>query len=129
MEDAKKVGKIATCSAWFSEQDLKDAGFKNLLSSPNPAENVRQLVEGEVELSIFTDITIPEIAKQAGYSIDDLEPVFTVSSGDFYIAISKGTPEHVIDEWQQVFNEIYEDGTLENLYEEWLPSSKFPELK
>jgi len=129
MEDAKKVGKIATCSAWFSEQDLKDAGFKNLLSSPNPAENVRQLVEGEVELSIFTDITIPEIAKQAGYSIDDLEPVFTVSSGDFYIAISKGTPEHVIDEWQQAFNEIYEDGTLEKLYEEWLPNSKLPELK
>jgi len=129
MEDAEKVGKIATCSAWFTEQDLENAGFTNLVSSPNPTENVRQLVEGEVDLSIFTDITIPEIAKQAGYSIDDLEPVFTVSSGDFYIAISKGTPEHVIDEWQQVFNEIYEDGTLENLYEEWLPSSKFPELK
>ena len=129
MEDAKKVGKIATCSAWFSEQDLKDAGFKNLVSSPNPTENVRQLVEGEVELSIFTDITIPEIAKQAGYSIDDLEPVYTVSTGDFYIAISLGTPENVIDEWQQVFYEIYDDGTLEKLYQEWLPGSELPKIE
>jgi len=129
MEDAKKVGKIATCSAWFSEQDLKDAGFTNLVSSPNPTENVRQLVEGEVDLSIFTDITIPEIAKQAGYSIDDLEPVYTVSTGDFYIAISKGTPEHIIDEWQQVFHEIYDDGMLEKLYKKWLPGSAMPKMK
>ncbi len=129
MEDAKKVGKIATCSAWFSEQDLKNAGFTNLVSSPDPNENVRQLVEGEVDLSIFTDITIPAIAKQVGYSIDDLEPVYTVSSGDFYIAISKGSQEYVIDEWQQVFLEIYQDGTLEKLYKEWLPGSKLPKLK
>jgi len=129
MEDAKQLGKIATCSAWFSEQDLKDAGFTNLVSSPNPTENVRQLVEGEVDLSIFTDITIPEIAKQAGYSIDDLEPVYTVSTGDFYIAISKGTPEYIVDEWQKVLYEIYDDGTLEKLYEDWLPNSKIPELE
>jgi len=129
MEDAKKVGKIATCSAWFSEQDLKDAGFKNLVSSPNPTENVRQLVEGEVDLSIFTDITIPEIAKQAGYSIDDLEPVYTVSTGDFFIAISLGTPENIIDEWQQVFYEIYGDGTLDKLYQKWLPGSGLPKIE
>jgi polar amino acid transport system substrate-binding protein len=129
MEDAKKVGKIATCSAWFSEQDLKDAGFTNLVSSPDPTENVRQLVEGQVDLSIFTDITIPAIAKQAGYSIYDLEPIYTVSTGDFYIAISKGTPEHVIDEWHQVFYEIYDDGTLAKLYKKWLPNSKLPELE
>ncbi len=129
MEDAKKVGKIATCSAWFSEQDLKNAGFTNLISSPDPNENVRQLIEGEVDLSIFTDITLPAIARQAGYSIDDLEPAFTVSTGDFYIAISNGTPESVIKEWQQIFNEIYEDGTLEKMYEKWLPNSTLPELE
>ena len=129
MEDAKKVGKIATCSAWFSEQDLKDAGFTNLVSSPDPTKNVRQLFEGEVDLSIFTDITIPEIAKQAGYSIDDLEPVYTVSTGDFYIAISMGTPENIIDEWQQVFYEIYDDGTLGKLYQKWLPGSELPKMK
>ncbi|MBN2017291.1 MAG: transporter substrate-binding domain-containing protein [Candidatus Cloacimonetes bacterium] len=128
IDDAKKIGKIATCSAWFSEQDLKDKGFTNLVSSPDPKENVRQLVEGEVDLSIFTDITIPDIAQQAGYSINDLVPVFTVSSGEFYIALSKGTPKYVVDEWQQVFLEMYDDGTLEEMYKKWLPKSKLPEI-
>jgi len=128
MEDAKKVGKIATCSAWFSEQDLKNAGFTNLVSSPDPRENVRQLIEGEVDLSIFTDITIPDIAKEAGYSIDDLEPLFVVSSGDFYIALSSDTPKHVVKDWQNAFKKMYKDGTLKKLYDKWLPNSTMPEL-
>ncbi|NQV17760.1 MAG: transporter substrate-binding domain-containing protein [Armatimonadetes bacterium] len=129
MEDAKKVSKIATCSAWFSEQDLKDAGFTNLVSSPVPIENVRQLVEGEVDLSIFTDITIPEIAIQAGYSIDDLEPVFTVSTGYFYVAISKTTPQSFVELWKHTFRAMYEDGTFEKIYEKWIPGGTIPELK
>jgi len=128
MEDAKKVGKIATCSAWFSEQDLKNEGFTNLVSSPDPKGNVRQLVEGEVDLSIFTDITIPEIANQAGYTIDDLEPVYTVSSGDFFIAISKDTDQNIVKQWQDALLELYKDGILKKLYEKWLPSGKMPEL-
>ena len=128
MEDAKKVSKIATCSAWFSEQDLKDAGFTNLVSSPVPIENVRQLVEGEVDLSIFTDITIPEIAIQAGYSIDDLEPVFTVSTGYFYVAISKTTAQSFVELWENTFRAIYEDGTFEKIYDKWIPGGTVPEL-
>lgn len=129
MDDAKKVSKIATCSAWFSEQNLKDAGFTNLASSPVPTENVRQLVEGEVDLSIFTDITIPEIAIQAGYSIDDLEPVFTVSTGYFYIAISKTTPHSLVELWKQTFRAMYEDGTFKKIYDKWIPGGTIPELE
>ncbi len=129
MEDAKNVSKIATCSAWFSEQDLKDAGFTNLISSLVPTENVRQLVEGEVDLSIFTDITIPEIALQAGYSIDDLEPVFTVSTGYFYIAISKTTPQSFVEMWKQTFRAMCEDGTFNKIYDKWIPGGTIPELE
>ncbi len=128
MEDAKNVSKIATCSAWFSEQDLKDAGFTNLVSSPVPTENVRQLVEGKVNLSIFTDITIPEIAIQAGYSIDDLEPVFTVSTGYFYIAISKTTPQSFVKLWKQTFRAMHKDGTFEKIYDKWIPGGTIPKL-
>jgi len=124
--DAKNVLKIATCSAWFSEQDLKDTGFTNLVSSPVPAENVRQLVEGEVDLSVFTDITIPEIAIQAGYSIDDLEPVFTISTGYLYVAISKTTPQSFVDLWKHTFRAMYEDGTLEKIYDKWVPGETLP---
>jgi len=35
-------------------------------------------MNGEVQLSIFTDITIREIVRDAGYGMHDLEPVFSV---------------------------------------------------
>jgi len=50
--------------------------------------------------SIFTDITVPEIVKNAGYSMVDLEPVFTVSNTYFYIGMSLGTPLEMVKKWQ-----------------------------
>jgi len=53
LEEAKAIGTIATTTNWFTEQQLKREGFKNLRSSPDPRTNVRQLMNGEVQLSIF----------------------------------------------------------------------------
>ncbi|MBS3766574.1 MAG: transporter substrate-binding domain-containing protein, partial [Candidatus Cloacimonetes bacterium] len=128
LEDAKKVDKIATCSSWFSEQMLKDEGFTNLVSSPSPAKNVKQLAEGKVELSIFTDITLPMIAQEAGYSINDFKPVYIVSKGDFYITLSKDTSEDIVDDWKETFKEIYNDGTLQKIMKKWLPNSELSKI-
>jgi len=128
LEDAKKVDKIATCSSWFSEQLLKDEGFTNLVSSPSPTKNVKQLAEGEVDISIFTDITLPMIAQEAGYSIDDFEPVYMVSKGDFYITLSKDTSKEIVNEWKETFMDICNDGTLQRIKNKWLPNSELPKI-
>jgi len=121
LEEAKKVAAIATTTNWFTEQHLKREGFKNLFSSPDPRSNVRQLINGEVQLSVFTDITIPEIVSQAGYNMQDLEPVFTVGQTYFYIAISKDTPAGVVQAWQSTLDRLKQDGTFERLYRGYLP--------
>ena len=100
LDEARNVAAIATTTNWFTEQQLKREGFTNLLSSPEPRANVRQLMNGEVQLSVFTDITIPEITREAGYSMTDLEPVFTVGRTYFYIALSHDTPAEVVAAWQ-----------------------------
>jgi polar amino acid transport system substrate-binding protein len=121
MEEAKKIDSIATTTNWFTEQDLKSRGFANLVSSPLPETAVKQLMNGKVQLSIFTDITVPEIVKNAGYSIDDLEPVFTVSSTYFYIAMSLGTPPEMVKKWQSVLDGLKADGTFEKIYRSYIP--------
>jgi len=63
LEEARKVAAIATTANWFTEQDLKDKGFSNLVSAPLPTDNVRMLMQGKVKLSVFTDITVAEIVK------------------------------------------------------------------
>jgi polar amino acid transport system substrate-binding protein len=128
LEDAKKLAAIATTANWFTEQDLKDRGFANLVSSPLPTDNVRQLLQGKVQLSVFTDITVADIVKNAGYAMDDLEPVFTVSSTYFYIAMSLGTPNEIVHKWQSTLDGLKADGTFEKIYRNYIPNADVKDL-
>jgi polar amino acid transport system substrate-binding protein len=128
LQEAREVGAIATTTDWFTEQHLKREGFTNLVSSKDPVDNVKQLMNGEVQLSIFTNLTIPEIVKDAGYSMEDLAPVYTVSHSDFYIAISKGTPAGIVKQWRDTLNELKRDGTFEEIYRSYLPKAELGDL-
>lgn len=128
LEEAKAIAAIATTTNWFTEQHLKREGFKNLLSSPDPRANVRQLMDGEVQLSTFTDITIQELVREAGYSMHDLEPVFTMLQTDFYIAISRDTPADVVQAWQSTLGSLKKDGTFEKIYRRYLPNADLGDL-
>ncbi|MDA3838818.1 MAG: transporter substrate-binding domain-containing protein [Candidatus Delongbacteria bacterium] len=128
LEDAQKIPAIATTTSWFTEQNLKSKGFTNLVSSPIPETSVKQLMNGEVQLSIFTDITVPEIVANSGYSMNDLEPVFTVSNTTFYIAISLGTPIEMVNKWQSVLDEVKADGTFEKIYRSYIPNADLNDI-
>jgi ABC-type amino acid transport substrate-binding protein len=128
LEEARKIAAIATTTDWFTEQYLKSKGFTNLVSSPLPVTNVKQLMNGEVQMSVFTDITIPEIVKNAGYSMDDLEPVFTVSNTYFYIAVSIGTPLDTVKKWQSVLDGMKADGTFGKIYRSYIPNADLNDL-
>lgn len=128
LEDAKQIEAIATTTDWFTEQYLQQQGFSNLISSGSPEENVRQLMNGEANLSIFTDLTVSKIVQNAGYSMEDLEPLFTVSQTYFYIAISKDTSEEVYQKWVAALNTLKEDGTFEKIYHNYLPNAELDDL-
>ncbi len=128
LEEAKKIRAIATTTDWFTEQYLKGKGFANLVSSPLPVTSVKQLMNGEVQLSVFTDITIPEIVKNAGFRMDDLEPVFTVTNSYFYIAVSLGTSAETVKKWQSTLDGMKADGTFEKIYLRYLPNAEIADL-
>jgi len=128
LEEAKTLDAIATTTNWFTEQYLKAKGFGNLISSPEPAEGVQKLIRGDVQLSIFTDITIPEIVRNAGFRMEDLEPVLTVTQTEFYIALSLGTPEEVVRAWQASLDELKKDGAFETIYRRYLPHADLGDL-
>jgi len=128
LDEARNFAAIGTTTNWFTEQHLQREGFSNLLSSPDPRANVRQLMNGEVQLSVFTDITIAEIVRQAGYSMSDLEPVFTVGRTYFYIALSRDTPAEVVDAWQSTLDRLKQDGTFERIYRSYLQDAELSDL-
>jgi polar amino acid transport system substrate-binding protein len=123
LEDARKVAAIGTVTSWFNEQDLRNRGFTNLVSSQLPADSIRKLMNGEVQLCVITDITAGEIVKSAGYSMDDIEPIATLSSSYFYIALSLGTPKETIDKFKSALTGIKTDGTFEKIYLSYIPGA------
>jgi len=126
LDNAKQVARIATCSSWFTEQYLKDQGFTNLESFSDPKDDVKKLVNKEVDLSVFTDMTIGNLVKDAGYVNSDIKPLYQLLETQFYIAISKGTKADIIAKWQNTFDELKEDGTLAAIYKKYVPDITAP---
>jgi polar amino acid transport system substrate-binding protein len=123
LDDAKAVRAIATTTNWFTEQHLKREGFTNLESAPDPRTNVQQLMAGRVDLSVFTDITVDDIVRRAGFHIDDLEPLYTIGETYFYIALSRDMPDAVVDAWQAELDRLKADGVFETIYRRYLPNA------
>ncbi|MCX6090086.1 MAG: transporter substrate-binding domain-containing protein [Candidatus Atribacteria bacterium] len=121
LEDARALRKIGTVRGWFSEQFLREKGFENLVSVDQPTENVKKLLVCEIDLCAFTDITAPDIVKQAGFRMEDLEKVYVIQSYDYFITLSQGTPEETILAWEKAFDQMKADGSLRKIQEKWFP--------
>lgn len=126
LEDAKKLKAIGTVRDWFSETFLKEKGFKNLMSVSYPAQSVKQVMEGRADAGAYTDMTLPAILKEAGYSMDSLEPAYVIKKYEFYVAFSKDTPDEVVGAWQKVFDGMKKDGAFARIINRWIPGGAAP---
>lgn len=122
VDDAKGVDSIATIEDWWTEQLLKDLGFSNLKSFTNPLNAVEELFSGKVELSIFTDLTVANLVKEAGYSLEKLQRLLDVQTNYFYIAASKGTDKELILRFQETLDDMKRDGSFERIVREYVPN-------
>ncbi len=129
LDDAKKVGAIATYKNDVKEQLLKAQGFTNLDSSKSPVSDLKKLVSGRVDLWLFDNLGVPLIAKQIGFDPGELELVLPFKDYYSYIAISKGTPETVVKKWQATLDDMKQDGTFEKITKQWLPDESIPKIQ
>ena len=129
LEDAKKVGSIATYTADAREQLLKAWGFTNLDSSKSAASNLKKLMSGRVDLWIYDNLGLPSVLKRAGVDPSDVELVFAIDQVDLYIAISKRTSKETVKMWQASLQAMKDDGSFYKISKKWLPASCIPGLK
>jgi polar amino acid transport system substrate-binding protein len=119
LEDAKKY-KIGTTTDFSSEENLKAEGFKNIVSFPTQAETMQALIDGKVDLAVFETFRAEILIKKLGHSLSDVIPTYKIRTAHLYIAISKGTPQNIVDEWQKAFNLIRKNKTYYKIYKKWL---------
>lgn len=126
LDDARRVGSIATYRDDAREEFLLEQGFTNLDSSPKLISCARKLLEGRVDLWLDSNLTAYQLVKQLGAEPGAIEPVLTVKTNYLYIAFSKQTDDAVVERWQTALDAMYRDGTLRGIYRQWLPGEEPP---
>jgi len=127
VDDAKRVGAIATYKDDVREQLLIQLGFSNLDSSKSPVSNVKKLIAGRVDLWLFDNLGMPDVARRAGIDPIQLERVLSFKTYRSYIALSKQTPKAVVERWQEAFASMVQDGTFQEISRRWLPPESIPD--
>lgn len=117
--DLKNLKSIATTTDWYSEQFLKKEGFSNLMSLPNPEDNVKMLMKAKVDATLLSDLTAPFIIKRASYTTTDLKQVYTLMESSFYIGISRKTNYRLVKKWENAFMKIKAQGLIDTLAYQW----------
>jgi polar amino acid transport system substrate-binding protein len=120
IEDARNLGKVGTVSSWFSTQHLQNLGFANLVTNSEPGVLAKKLINGEIDAFVCTNVTFPDILKEAGYQYTDVVPAFSLMSSDYFIAFSTNTPAAVVTQWQTQLESLKRDGTYDAIYLKWL---------
>lgn len=129
LADAKKVNAIATYKDDVREQLLKSLGFTNLDSSKSPTSNLKKLLSGRVDLWLYSNLGVPSIAKQIGINPNAVELVLPFKDTNVYIAISKGTPRAVVDQWQNALVGMKREGIFAKISKQWLPEESIPKIR
>jgi len=129
LEDAKRVGSIATYKEDAREQMLENWGFSNLDSSKSAASNLKKLMSGRVDLWLFDNLGMPSVAKRVGIDPLDLELVLAIDEVNLYIAISKQTSKEIVKKWKTALHAMKEDGIFYSISKKWLPESCIPDLQ
>jgi polar amino acid transport system substrate-binding protein len=120
LDDAKKLKKIGTYRDSFNEQYLKKLGFHNLEAVTNNVLNIKKLMSGRIDAIVDTNVTIKELLHKAGYSMKDVEKVYTFLNVGVYYAFSKDVPFEVIEKWRDAFEQLRSNCELQKIRNKWL---------
>jgi polar amino acid transport system substrate-binding protein len=129
LEDAKRVGTIATYKEDSREQMLKAWGFTNLDNSNSSASNLKKLLSGRVDLWVYDNLGMPGVAEQVGIDAIELDFVFPIDEVSLYIAFSKGTSKKIVAKWQETLDDMKRDGVFRKVSRKWIPEDSMPKLQ
>jgi polar amino acid transport system substrate-binding protein len=119
LEDAKRVSKIGTYRKDVREDFLKSSGFTNIESITIPALNLHRLLSGRIDLWITSNVAATKTAENEGIDFQKIKPIFTFKTKGLYIAFHKNTPDSLVNKWQQAYNDMKDDDTLESIFKKW----------
>jgi polar amino acid transport system substrate-binding protein len=126
---AKSAAAILVPHEHWSHQLLWKDGFTNLMETATPDTMVKMLLSGRAPLMLFENTSLDFLLINNGASKPDVALMYVFMESQSYIAFSRGTPDKLVQKWQNSLDEMKRDGTFARLYEKWLPGETPPGLK
>jgi len=126
IEDAKRAKAVLVVRDWYTSEELKQLGFRNLVSVADPPAAIRMLLAGRADYFATERLSMPKIMAQAGVAEDALEIVYSYASAEGYIAFSLDTPDARVKAWQTQLDAMKRDGSFVAIYKRWLPQDSPP---
>jgi len=126
MDDAKRAKAVLVVRDWYTSEELKQLGFRNLVSVVDPPAAIRMLLAKRADYFATERLSMPKIMAQAGIAEDALEIVYSYASAEGYIAFSLDTPDPIVKAWQQELDAMKRDGSFARIYKRWLPQDSPP---
>ncbi len=129
IEDAKKVGAIGTYANDGKEMWLKSQGFPNLVSVMQNQTNLLKLYDHRIDLMVGSPTSTQRWPAIMGLDPTKLIPVYTITSVDLYLALSKTTSMDIVWKLQKEFKKMFGDGTIRSIYSKWAPFLTLPAIR
>lgn len=120
-DDAKTLGTIGVTEGWASEDELIELGFTNIHTWATPQEVFEKLIDGTADAVVLNDIAISYLADQTGHNPDEVRNELLFSPDETYLAFCKDTESSYIQEWQQAYTTIMNNGTFAGIWDKWYP--------
>lgn len=120
--DAKQLGSVGTMTGWSSENQLVEQGFTNVVTWATPTEVFKKLIDGEIDAAVLNDISIKQLAEDAGVETNVVRTDFVLSSGETYLAFSIDTDDKYIQDWKNAYQAIIDNRTFLQIWNKYYPN-------
>jgi polar amino acid transport system substrate-binding protein len=126
-EQAKALQSIATPKGWFTHDYLIQNNYQNIVAtSLTSAEAFQQLINGEVQALLLTDLDVKWLAEINSVPLSNLTQQLQMSDLKDYIAFSLNTPASTVRQWQQHLDAMKSDGTFNTIWNKWFAAFQCP---
>ncbi len=122
IEEAKQLAKIAVPTGWAAYNEMISLGFTNLVTFTTPQEVFTKLMQNEVDVVVLNDISIDYLANELGYKAGDVRNELLLSNSMSYFAFNQETKPACMQEWQQAYTAIMNNGTFAGIWHKWYPN-------
>lgn len=99
---------------------VSNLGVAKIDSTASNEQNIKKLLSSRIDVWVYEESVAQWQIKDLGFSPEEFETVFVLSTGDLAYAFNKNTDQAIIDELQKALDEMKADGSYQTILDKYL---------